>query len=105
MTDREVVTLHEFISTEALLYSDFYRLTMKPSGLYDFLGADLRVPGDIEARFRLARYEGKPPFGQHDRVPLGLITSHLPRTIRAHARPIQLSSAQAPHTGSVQQPP
>src|SRR5690625_968092 len=103
MTDREVVTLHEFISTEALLYSDFYRLTMKPSGLYDFLGADLRVPGEFEARFRLARYEGKPRFGQQDRELLGLITPHLQRAIRIHARLNQLSSERDLYAGAVQQ--
>jgi len=103
LPDGEVVTLHEFISTEALLDSDFYRLTMKPSGLYDFLGADLRVPGEFEARFRLARYEGKPRFGQQDRELLGLITPHLQRAIRIHARLNQLSSERDLYAGAVQQ--
>ena len=35
----EVVTLHEFMGSEALLASDFYRLVMEPSDLYDVLGA------------------------------------------------------------------
>lgn len=103
LPDGEVVTLHEFISTEALLDSDFYRLTMKPSGLYDFLGADLRVPGEFEARFRLARYEGKPRFGQQDKELLGLITPHLQRAIRIHARLNQLSSERDLYAGAVQQ--
>ena len=42
----EVISLHEYLSSEALLASDFYRIIMEPQGWYDFLGLDLREEGD-----------------------------------------------------------
>lgn len=103
LPEGRVVTLHEFITTEALLESDFYRLTMKPSGLYDFLGADLRASGEFEARFRLSRYEGKPRFNEQDKALFGAIAPHLQRAIRIHARLNKLSSERDLYAGAVQQ--
>lgn len=103
LPEGEVVTLHEFISTETLLESDFYRLTMKPSGLYDFMGADLRLPGEFEARFRLSRYEGGPRFSAEDKALCGLLVPHIQRAIRMHARLNKVESERDLYAGAVQQ--
>lgn len=103
LPEGEVVTLHELITTEVLLDSDFYRLTMKPSGLYDFIGADLRVPGEFEARFRLSRYEGKPRFDETDKIRFRTLVSHVQRAIGIHARLNKLSSERDLYAGAVQQ--
>lgn len=103
LPEGEVVTLHEFITTEALLKSEFYTLTMKPSGLYDFIGADLHVAGEFEARFRLSRYEGKPRFDEADKARFSALVPHLQRAIRIHARLNKVASERDLYAGAVQQ--
>ena len=45
----QVVALHEHMSTETLLASDFYQIIMEPQGWYDFLGADIREGDELFA--------------------------------------------------------
>jgi DNA-binding CsgD family transcriptional regulator/PAS domain-containing protein len=101
-TDR-VVTLREVIPEEELLNSEFYRLSMKPSQLVDFLGADMVVAGEMEARFRLSRSEGRPLFGDRERQVCQALLPHLQRSIRLHARLNRIESERALYAGAVEQ--
>lgn len=102
LPEGEVVTLHEVIATDELLTSDFYRLIMKPYGLYDFIGMDMRVPGEFEARFRLSRYEGRERFGARDKALCAALLEHIQRAIRIHARLNRIESERDLYAGAVQ---
>ncbi len=103
LPEGQIVTLYEFMTADQLLDSDFYRLTMKPSGLHDFMGADLRVEGEFDVRFRLSRYEGRPRFDERDKALLGELMPHLQRAIRIHARLNRIESERDLYAGAVQQ--
>jgi len=51
-----------------LLASDFYRLVMEPSDLYDVLGADFQIPREVEVRFRICRSKAARSFNDADRA-------------------------------------
>ena len=103
LPEGRVVTLHEFLSTEAVLASDFYRLCLEPSGFCDVLGADLRVPGELEARFRLCRSLGSEPFGDRERRLCEALLPHLQRALRLYCRINRIESERALYAGAVDQ--
>jgi DNA-binding CsgD family transcriptional regulator len=82
----EVVTLHEFMGSEALLASDFYRLVMEPSDLYDVLGADFQIPREVEVRFRICRSKAARSFNDADRGIFRALLPHLQRAVHMHVR-------------------
>jgi DNA-binding CsgD family transcriptional regulator/PAS domain-containing protein len=99
----EVVTLHEFTGEAQLLASDFYRLSLEPSGLYDILGADMDVPGEMEARLRVSRSKGRVNFTDQDKALVKALLPHLQRSIRIHARLNRIESERALYAGAVEQ--
>ena len=99
----KVLGLHEFVGTEQLLESDFYRLCMAPSDLWDILGADMRVPGELEARFRVSRTRKQTQFTETDRRLCAAILPHLERSIRIHARMNRIESERALYAGAMGQ--
>ncbi len=99
----KVVDLHEFIGTDTLLASDFYRLAMAPSGLWDILGADMRVPNELEARLRVSRTKDQAQFTAADKQLCAAILPHLQRAIRIHARLNRIESERALYAGAMEQ--
>ncbi|MEZ5504393.1 MAG: helix-turn-helix transcriptional regulator [Halioglobus sp.] len=100
---REVVSLHEYLSVETLLDSDFYRVIMEPQGWYDFLGVDIREEAELDVRFRAGRYRGAPPFGEAEKALLQTLLPHLERAIRLHTRINRTERERAVYAGAVEQ--
>lgn len=99
----QVVTLHEFMTTDALLASPFYAVVMEPQGWYDFLGADLREDQQLDARFRLGRKRDSDPFGESEKYLVLAILPHLERSIRIHSRLHRTEKERALYAGAVEQ--
>jgi DNA-binding CsgD family transcriptional regulator/PAS domain-containing protein len=99
----EVVSLHEFLSTETLLASDFYRIIMQPQGWYDFLGLDIRDGVEMDVRFRVGRYQSSPPFGPGEKSLLLALRPHLERAVRMQARMQRTERERAVYAGAVEQ--
>jgi DNA-binding CsgD family transcriptional regulator/PAS domain-containing protein len=88
----EVVALHEIVPLEEFEQTELYRLCMAPGGLWDSLGADIRIEGGPEARLRIARSRGARTFGK----------PHLERAIRIHLRLHRSESERALYAGAVE---
>lgn len=99
----EVVTLHEFMGSEALLASDFYRLVMEPSDLYDVLGADFQIPREVEVRFRICRSKAARSFNDADRGIFRALLPHLQRAVHMHVRINKIESERAVYSGAIDQ--
>ncbi|MFT4614829.1 MAG: DNA-binding CsgD family transcriptional regulator [Bacteroidia bacterium] len=99
----EVVCLHEYLSTDALLESDFYRVIMQPQGWYDFMGIDLREKGVLDVRFRVGRYVGGKAFGRREKDILGSLLPHLERSIVLQQRISRTERERAVYAGAVEQ--
>jgi DNA-binding CsgD family transcriptional regulator/PAS domain-containing protein len=99
----EVVTLHEFMGSEALLASDFYRLVMEPSDLYDVLGADFQIPREVEVRFRICRGRAARSFNDEDRAIFRALLPHLQRAVHMHVRINKIESERAVYSGAIDQ--
>lgn len=103
LPEGEVVTLHEFLGKEAVLDSDFYRLILEPSDLYDVMGADFHIPGEIEVRFRLCRSKSGRSFNRQDRALCRALLPHIQRAVRLHVRLHLIESERAIYAGAVDQ--
>jgi DNA-binding CsgD family transcriptional regulator/PAS domain-containing protein len=99
----EVVTLHEFMTSQALLKSPFYEVVMEPQGWYDFLGADLREKQELDVRLRAGRTRDSRPFGESEKQLVYAILPHLERAIRLHTRLHRTEKERALYAGAVQQ--
>jgi DNA-binding CsgD family transcriptional regulator len=102
LPSREVVTLHEHLSTQTLLSSDFYRIIMQPQGWYDFLGLDIREENELDVRFRVGRYRGANAFAERDKELLRQLLPHLERAIRLHTRISRVEQERAVYAGAVE---
>ncbi|HEY3699346.1 MAG TPA: helix-turn-helix transcriptional regulator [Spongiibacteraceae bacterium] len=98
-----VVSLHEFMGSDALLASDFYRIVLEPSGLHDILGADFRIPHEVEVRFRISREKSARSFSKHDRALVRALLPHIQRAVRLHVRINKIESERAVYAGAVDQ--
>lgn len=99
----EVVCLHEHLSTDNLLESEFYRVVMEPQGWYDFVGIDIRRAGELDVRFRAGRHVGAPAFGEQEKRLLRALLPHLERSLRLHARMSRSEGERAVYAGAVEQ--
>lgn len=99
----EVVCLHEFVDAKALRNSNFYRLSLAPSGIEDILGADLRIEGELDARLRIAREQQQGYFSEQDKALIKALLPHLLRAIRIHARIHCIESERALYAGAISQ--
>lgn len=99
----EVVTLHEFMGSEALFASDFYRLVMEPSDLYDVLGADFHIPREVEVRFRICRGREARSFNDDDRAIFRALLPHIERAVHMHVRMNKIESERAVYAGAIDQ--
>jgi DNA-binding CsgD family transcriptional regulator/PAS domain-containing protein len=99
----EVKTLSEFIADEDLINTQLYQVCMAPAGLYHSLGADMKVPGEMEARLRIARIKGAKAFDDDDKALIRSILPHLERAITIHARLNKIESERALYAGAVEQ--
>lgn len=100
---REVVSLHEYLSPETLLDSEFYRIIMQPQGWYDFLGVDIREDKELDVRFRAGRYQGAQPFSTKEKALLQALLPHLERSIVLHTRINRSEQERAVYAGAVEQ--
>ena len=103
LPSREVVSLHEYLSTDTLLDSDFYRIVMEPQGWYDFLGVDIREENELDVRFRVGRYRGASAFGEPEKDLLRGLLPHLERSIRLQTRISRSEQEKAVYAGAVEQ--
>jgi len=99
----EVKSLLDFVSEEELLGSELYRVCMLPAGLFDSLGADMRVGGELEVRLRIARVRGAQAFTGQDRELVRSLIPHLERAILIHSRLNKIESERALYAGAVEQ--
>lgn len=99
----EIRSLLEFVSEEELLGSELYQVCMAPGGLFDSLGADMSVPGEMQAQLRIARVRGAKAFGDEDKALVRSILPHLERAICIHARLNKIASERALFAGAVEQ--
>ena len=98
----EVKSLMELVSPDDWFDSELYLLCLKPTGLYDALGVDLHVPGEIKAGLRVARNEGAPVFDQRDRDLIYALVPHLERALRLHVRMNIVESERDLYAGAVE---
>jgi len=103
LPEGEVVTLHEFLDKEAWLASDFYRLIMEPSDLYDVMGADFRIPHEVEVRFRICRSKAERSFTEDDRALCRELLGHIQRAVHLHVRLHKIESERAVYAGAIDQ--
>ena len=103
LPEGEVVTLHEFMGTEALLASDFYRMVLEPSDLYDVLGADFSIPNEVEVRFRICRAKSARRFNEKDRALFRALLPHIRRAVHIHVRLNKVESERAVYAGAIDQ--
>lgn len=103
LPEGRVVSLHDYLTTETVLQSDFYHLCMEPSGLYDVLGADILVPGELEARLRICRSHGSRPFGQEETSLCDALLPHLRRAARFYSRINFIESERSLYAGAIDQ--
>lgn len=99
----EVKSLLELISEEEWLESELYRVCMEPAGLYDSLGIDMTVPGEMDAGLRITRNREVPRFNEQDKALVRAIVPHLERAIRLHVRMNKMESERALYAGAVEQ--
>ncbi|MGJ8687563.1 MAG: helix-turn-helix transcriptional regulator [Spongiibacteraceae bacterium] len=98
----EVKSLLEIISREEWLESELYKVCMKPAGLFDTLGVDISLPGEMEAGLRVARGLKSEEFSVEDRELLYAIVPHLERALRLHVRLNKIESERALYAGAVE---
>lgn len=98
----EVKSLMELVSHEDWFSSELYLLCLKPTGLYDALGVDLHVPGEIKAGLRVARNQSAPMFDQQDRDLIYALVPHLERALRLHVRMNIVESERDLYAGAVE---
>ncbi|WP_373079706.1 hypothetical protein [Zhongshania sp.] len=98
----EVKSLMELVPGENWLESELYNLCMKPAGLYDSLGVDIHVPGEMDAGLRVARGEQSPSFNKADRDLIYALLPHLERALRLHVRLNKIESERALYAGAVE---
>lgn len=103
LPSRKVLALHNYMSTEALLSSDFYRVIMQPQGWYDFLGVDIREENELDVRFRVGRYKGARRFGKKESALIEALLPHLERAVRLHTRLNRTERERAVYAGAVEQ--
>lgn len=98
----QVKSLMELVSVDDWLNSELYLMCMKPCGLYDTLGVDIRVPGEMNAGLRVARSESAPVFDQQDRDLIHALMPHLERALRLHVRLNIIESERDLYAGAVE---
>lgn len=103
LPEGEVMTLHEFMGRDVLMASDFYRLILEPSDLYDVMGADFRIPHEVEVRFRLCRSKAERSFDAADRALCRELLGHIQRAVHLHVRLHKIESERAIYAGAVDQ--
>jgi len=86
LAEGEITTLADVMPPEELAASVFYREFLEPAGVLHVMGVDLRAPGGLEGRLRLARGADQPPFDATDRDILDPLVAHLRRALRIHGR-------------------
>lgn len=98
----EVVALHEIVPLAEFEQSELYRLCMAPGGLWDSLGADLRIDDAMEARLRIARSRGARAFGKVEKRLCAALLPHIERAVRIHTRLHRVESERALYAGAVE---
>jgi len=103
LPEGEVMVLNEYIDAAVLQSSDFFRIVMEPSGLNDFLGADLCLADNIRVRIRVARYKGAPAFTDSDKALLSILLPHIRRAVKLHFQIHSIASERTLYAGAIEQ--
>lgn len=103
MPDNITVTLDEHLDMDALLESDFYKLSMEPFGIHHIAGIELSSGAEIDASLRLTRGRGHTGFSDDDRALLNGMVPHLKRALRIHSRLESMSSEKELYAQAVSQ--
>lgn len=101
--DNTTVTLDEHLDMDALLDSEFYKLSMEPFGIHHIAGIELSSGEDIDASLRLTRKRGRDSFTLEDRELLNDLIPHLKRALRIHSRLESMSSEKELYAQAVSQ--
>lgn len=99
----EVKSLLELVPEEEWVESELYKVCMEPAGLYDSLGVDMSIPGEMEGGLRVTRDKASPRFTDEDKALMSQIVEHLMRAIRIHVRMNKIESERALYAGAVDQ--
>lgn len=97
------VTLSEFVPQDQYRSSEFYLLYMKPIGVRDVLGADVRAESGILARLRVTRAEREADFGPADRRLCALLIPHLRQSLEIFTRLSRIASERLLYAGTLNQ--
>lgn len=100
LPDGEVVTPEELMGPR-WTKSTFYRQFMEPVEVGHLLGADLRMGGGGECRFRVSRGTEAPAFSDDDKRFCRVLLPHLKRAIQLHARIDDLESERQLFAGTL----
>lgn len=100
LPDGEVVTPEELMGP-SWAKSTFYRQFMEPVEVGHLIGADLRMAGGSECRFRVSRGTEAPAFTDDDKRFCRVLLPHLKRAIQLHTRIDDLESERQLFAGTI----
>lgn len=82
LPDGELILLRELIDMEEWKETDFYKLCIEPSGLYFFMGIDLRFSDNMRFKLRIARTKAQKQFNDEDKQDCLHLARHIQRALR-----------------------
>jgi DNA-binding CsgD family transcriptional regulator/PAS domain-containing protein len=100
---RQVVTLREFTSAEALPDTEYYQQYVGPIGISQIMGVDMAEPEGLNARLRVTRNTGQPDFNEDNKQILRRILPHLEQAIAIHSQLTRTESERSLYEDAVDQ--
>jgi len=98
-----VVTLDEYVGTQTLLDSEFYRVCLEPFDIFHILGVDMVLDEGTKASLRASRSRKAQPFTRPEKELCRLLTPHLKQAISIHARIERIESERTLFAGAMTQ--
>lgn len=99
----EVVTLKEFMPSEQLHQTEYYRQYMAPIGVDQIMGADITDESGLNARLRVTRGAGQPEFGEAEKSVIRMLLPHLSQAIGLYSRLERVETVRAVYEDAVDQ--
>lgn len=82
----EVKTLHEYVTTEQLLASEYYQHYLQPVDVFHIMGTDLRDDNGMLTRLRITRSRAAGDFGAAEKALVRALLPHLQIALALHNR-------------------
>jgi hypothetical protein len=101
LPDGKVVTLEEFVGSEALQGSEFFREHLAPVDIRHVLGVDIGDEAGLKSCVRLMRGRKQAPFGEPEKAVLRLLVPHLCRGLGILERLLSVESERSLLAGAV----